>query len=147
VPQALKLASDYYRKGQFEPARHEVDQVLATQPENSQARLLLGLCYFQLGRLPEAVIELEQIYAAQPDDVVVFTLGLAYINLKEFDKAEELIKKHFRPAKTVEAHLLNGTFSIAVKDLPTAIAELSCGCANESAFADGPLDLGLGVSR
>ena len=71
-----------------------------------------------------------------------YTLSMAYIGLRQLDKAERLINKVFRQQNTVEAHLVMGSFYLANGELPKAIEELKTASQDQSAFADGPFPVG-----
>jgi tetratricopeptide (TPR) repeat protein len=99
--------------------------VVAEEPANHQARMLLGLAGYQLGELAEAVVHLELVRKAEPANVTAAsTLALSYIGLRQFGKAEPLIDKVFRPLKTAEARLVVGSFYLATREYPKAIEEL-----------------------
>jgi tetratricopeptide (TPR) repeat protein len=122
----LNLGIAFYKTEEFELALRELSQVAAAQPDNYQARLLLGVCDYQLNKLKEAVVELEAVHNAQPDNVAAaFALGNAYLGLNETEKAEPLVKNVFGQLNSAEAHLIVGSFYLAVKDFPKAIEELN----------------------
>jgi len=122
------LGIAYYKSGRFEPAQRELAQVAASQPTNYWARLMLGLCFFQMNRLADAAIALEPVVEAQPDNATAaYTLSMAYIGLRQLNKAEHLINKVFRQQKTVEAHLVLGSFYLANGETDKAIEELKAG--------------------
>ncbi|NMU84069.1 tetratricopeptide repeat protein, partial [Vibrio parahaemolyticus] len=74
----------------------ELAQVVAAQPQNNQARALLGLCLYQLNRLPEAIRELEAVHRAQPDDLgVAYALAHAYLSNDQIAPATELVERVF----------------------------------------------------
>ncbi|HYG78743.1 MAG TPA: tetratricopeptide repeat protein, partial [Pyrinomonadaceae bacterium] len=122
----LNLGLAYYKTKQFDGAEREATEVVTEQPANRQARLLLGLSRFQQGKLPEAVPELEAVYNAQSEEVgAAYALALAYIELDELDKAQQLVDKVFRPLDTTEAHLVVGSYYLATRQFPEAIRELT----------------------
>ena len=138
----LNLGIAYYKTEEFDAASRELAQVVAAQPANYQAHALLGLCYYQLNKLPEAINELEVVYQAQPDNVAVaYALGTAYINLNQTDKAEPLISQVFSRIDSAEAHLIVGSFYLAVKNFPKAIEELQS-AVTQPAPGDGAFSTG-----
>jgi len=54
-----------------------------------------------------------------------YTLALAYVELRELDKAQQLIDKVFRPLDTTEARLVKGSYYLATRQFPEAIKELT----------------------
>src|SRR5205085_2890175 len=50
-------------------------------------------------------------------------LGTAYLNLNQTDKAEPLVRKVFGQIESAEAHLIVGSFYLALKNFPKAIEE------------------------
>src|SRR6266550_84590 len=122
----LNLGIAFYKTNEFELAQRELSQVAIAQPENYQARLLLGVCDYQLNKLKEAVVELEAVHKAQPDNVAAaYALGNAYLGLNQTEKAEPLVRNVFRQLNSAEAHLIVGSFYLAVKDFPKAIEEFN----------------------
>src|SRR4030095_613062 len=114
-----------FRSGAFEQAQKELSVVAANQPGNYWARLMLGLAFFQLDRPADAITALETGVHAQPTNATAtYTLAMAYIGLRQLDKAETLINKSFRQQNTVEAHLVLGEFHLANGEAPKAIDEL-----------------------
>ena len=122
----LNLGIAYYKTEDYERALREFAQVVSAQPANYQARLLLGLCNYQLNKLNQAVSELEVVYTAQPNNVAAaYALATAYLGLNQTDKAAPLVDKVFRQVEAAEAHLILGSFNLAVKQLPKALEEFA----------------------
>ncbi len=73
-------------------ARYTVDCYLlraeAYRPDDSMVRVIYGLYYLKHGRPGDAVKKLEEARSIAGDDANVhYNLGLAYTDLKEYDKA------------------------------------------------------------
>src|SRR5438552_15989544 len=78
-----------------------------------------------MDRLPDAVGALDPVLEAQPaNTTAAYTRSMAYIGLRQLDKAEHLINKAFRQQNTVEAHLVLGSFHLANGEVSKAIEEL-----------------------
>lgn len=76
------------RQEKFDAARLEAEAALRLQPENARAHHVLGKALFATGDLPNAVKHLEQAAALQPDFDAAYTLGVAYLKVKETGKAQ-----------------------------------------------------------
>jgi predicted Zn-dependent protease len=83
--------------------------VLAAQPANRDALLLLADCHLRLGEDARAVDVLVPAAAASPDDkAVAYLLGTAYLNLDKTREARVLMDRVFRD-ESPEAHVLLGS--------------------------------------
>ena len=126
VATRFNLGLAYYKTEDFEMASRELAEVIGTQPENYRARLLLGLSYYQINKLPEAVAQLESVYKAEPQNVAAaYALGTAYISMNQTEKAEPLVSKVFSQIESAEAHLIVGSFYLAMKQSAKALEELN----------------------
>src|SRR5205085_3990339 len=120
----------YYKTDDPDSAARELSKVVAAQPENQQARLLLGLSLYQLDLVNDAVSELQAVYRAQPDNLAAaYALGSAYISLGRTDEAGELIGKVLSGVDSAEAHLIIRSLHLAHKEMNPAIEELNADTA------------------
>jgi tetratricopeptide (TPR) repeat protein len=120
------LGAAFFQAQQFDKAIQELMQVVEKQPINLQARQLLALSYLRLNKLAEGIAQLENILASQPENLgAAYTLGSAYITNHQLDKVEALIEKFFDRLDSAEAHLIKGSYRVAVADYPKAVEELS----------------------
>lgn len=122
----FNLGVAHFKVEDFTAAQNELSKVVLAQPDNNQARLLLGLCFLQLGKLSEATVNLERVYKAEPDNIAAaYALGSTYISADRVESAKVLVDKVFRRLDSAEGHLIVGALSIAAKDFPKGITELS----------------------
>ena len=86
-------ANQYAQKHDYEKAAKEYQKVLAANPNDQKANLLLGLTYANTGELDEAVrytlaaLQLEKSYTG------FHNLGLIYANKREYMKAVDAYKQ------------------------------------------------------
>jgi membrane protease YdiL (CAAX protease family) len=69
-------------------------QALSVEPNNANALLKLGACYYHLHAYREAVVPLEKYVAAKPKDFYGFYyLGHSHFELRQFDQAARALQK------------------------------------------------------
>ena len=108
APLNPQLAKGYraWREGNLEEAKEALIRSLRTDPDQPEARSVLGLIYFTSGRMDLALEENLQALALAPDDVRVHNnLALMYLNIGRPEEAlrharvmEELSPEPARPA-------------------------------------------------
>ena len=95
-----------------------------SQPENLQARQLLGVCLFQTDKLAEAIKELEIVYKAQPENIAAaYVLGTAYLQNEQVELGRVLIDKVFKYLPAAEGHLILGAFNAVTRNHAGAVEE------------------------
>jgi tetratricopeptide (TPR) repeat protein len=86
-------------EGDYRAALVHVNKALALEPDNLYAKALEGICSLQLGDAASAVETLEAVRAADTDGSHATTthydyyLGLAYRELRAFDKAIDALRR------------------------------------------------------
>jgi len=128
VAELLGLA--YYHAN--DPA-HAIDTLTAAvgqlepgSPERREAVQVLGLSHYLVGHLAEAIPYLEEIRPFVPDDVkLAYTLGMAYAQTRQTDKARESFARTFHlPPTSAAAHLIAGQMMNRLELEDLAEAEL-----------------------
>jgi len=108
IPQApsLSLALQYHQSGQLDAAAEIYREVLADEPQNADARHLLGLVALQSGNYELAADQILRAIRLK-SGVAVFhsNLGVAYQSLKKLDEAVACFRRAINLAPNhVEAH-------------------------------------------
>ena len=90
-PQSLKdRAQTFYEQGKFVEAAQTLERHLAENPEDFQARLLIGLCHQQAGNPLAAAAAYQQAVDRRPNDSVArFRLAQAQYFAGKFTEAEK----------------------------------------------------------
>lgn len=84
---ALETLQDFSRA--IEP----LEKAVAARPDDTVARLDLGVSYLGVNRFQDGMTELEKVLAADPNNIVaMFQLALAYHQLEKNDKADEWLR-------------------------------------------------------
>jgi tetratricopeptide (TPR) repeat protein len=120
----LGQAVALYESKKYREAEAALREVLAEQPDNSRARHTLGLVLMELENHGEAANELQKAVEAGPaTDAMQVDLARAYVELKEWDKAEAAL----RAAEAIKSdnpdiHYYRGRVAAARKDYAAAVA-------------------------
>jgi tetratricopeptide (TPR) repeat protein len=122
----LNIGLVHYRQGDYKSAIPAFESVLNQQPDSSQARRLLGLCYLFVERYPDAATELEPLWPASNTDVsYLYSLAVAAGNAGRHDLESRAAGQLASVGKDSPfVHLLLGKAYIAHEDYPNALAEL-----------------------
>src|SRR5690606_21125808 len=102
-----------------------LEQVVAAQPDNAAAALLLGDALLQQGEFQRAVDLLEPREAQFPDDLgFAYVLGTALVRAGHRDRGQVYIDRIFKEGESAEARLLMGIALLQSRDYQAAITEL-----------------------
>ncbi len=127
------VADELYRRGEFEAAIKEFNQVLQRKPAHFWAQYLNALCLLQLHRPAEARAQLSACLAQRSDFVWLYLLrGFAQSELQAFDAAEADFQSALQlPLDEYSRYVLfvnrgvarvqQGRFELAIADLKKAI--------------------------
>jgi tetratricopeptide (TPR) repeat protein len=118
----FNLAMAYYKTARILSASKELEAVVAEQPENRNALLLLADCELRLGEFKK-VIELLTPIESADNRAVDYMLGLALINDKQLDKGQERIERILRNGDSAEAHVMMGTTHLTITEYEKALKE------------------------
>ena len=77
----LEDALEWLQKGDGQAALIQLRNAIKEDPENYQARLLLGRLYLEIGNVPAGRKELELAHAASPSDESEMFLGRAQLEV------------------------------------------------------------------
>ena len=87
----------------------EAQEGLKTDPQSARGHHVLGKLYFMQGDYKAAIAELEQSVVLKPNYDVGFTLGVAYLNVKDLTKARLLFDEMLTAmGNSPQAHALFG---------------------------------------
>jgi len=90
---AFGLAKLYYEQNKLEPALDLIRKALQKNSKSPAYYNLQGVILNQMHRYAEALPCFQAALQYSPDDVyVIINLGIAYINIKEFAKAREVLE-------------------------------------------------------
>jgi tetratricopeptide (TPR) repeat protein len=144
------LALALYKSGRTGDAAAEFERVLAADPGNKPAALLLADSLLNMGRY-QPVIDLLTPRAAEfgEDLAYAYVLGTALLQVGDTERGQVLIDRIFRNGESAEAHLLMGMAHVAKRDFVAAHEELTKAMAINSDLpslqaAYGRVQLGMG---
>jgi tetratricopeptide (TPR) repeat protein len=121
----FNLAAGYYKTARLVSASKELEAVVAAQPEDKNAVLLLADCNLRMGEFKRVVELLTPVETAEPDNrAVAYMLGMALINDKQLDRGQERIERILRNGDSAEAHVLMGTTCLTGAEYDKALNEL-----------------------
>jgi len=139
----FNLGITYLQAGQNENARRTLAEVVHTQKQNLLARHYLGVSLLKLDRIAEGTAELEAVVNADSKDAgAMDTLCSAYIEERQLGKAQQLIEGYLSHQDTAEAHLVEGSYYMAVQDYRQAVLQFRRSQALNAALPDLELQLG-----
>lgn len=90
----IGLGIVYLRTGQYARGIELMQRILDINPTNPEAKHLLGKLFYMQGRFQAAARELWDAYSAAPDDTgVAYTLALAYLEMRETERARQIFRE------------------------------------------------------
>lgn len=112
-------------RGEFAKAAEFYEEALKSNPGDSAARHLLGICQLQLGRLPEGIASLERVVRENPRNrQALYTLVSTYVASSMLEEAQKKIEKELKADRSAEASYMRGSFLMASGDYEGAIRQL-----------------------
>ncbi|MFH0954311.1 MAG: tetratricopeptide repeat protein [Verrucomicrobiota bacterium] len=129
----VRLANDYLRAREFDPAEAHARKALEVVPNMNQALRLLGVIYTQRGQFDQAIATLERALKSNLFSAETYNnLAAAYMQKGMFDKAEELLQTSLQISPDYHIACLNlglvyiakGQYEAAADSLERAIARV-----------------------
>ncbi|MDQ6676039.1 MAG: tetratricopeptide repeat protein [Acidobacteriota bacterium] len=122
----LNLALALYKTAQIGRAAEEIEKVMAVQPGNQQALLLLADCYLREGENKKVIELLTHFQGARADDLSVpYLLGTALIRDNQVGRGQVIIERILKQGDTAEARLLLGMTKMQGNDYAGAREDLA----------------------
>ena len=105
----LNLALALYKAWEIGEAAQELEKVVAGQPDNKNARLLLADCHLRMGQFKKVVETLAVLEPTAADDhAVAYLMGMALILDEQPARGQVLIDLILRAGDSAQARLLMG---------------------------------------
>ncbi len=102
----IRLATEYFKTAQFTESLTQAEEAIRKDPNNIEARLLLGGLYLSLKLFPKAITQYEYILKVQPNNVEApVYLGAAYTEIKQYDKAVKFFDSLIKNEDYATPHL------------------------------------------
>jgi tetratricopeptide (TPR) repeat protein len=121
---SFNLGLAYHKSAQFLEAAKELASVLAVQPDNKNAALVLADCHLQLGENKKVIELLEPFQAPHTDDPgLLYLLGTALVRDNQLSKGEALVDHILRQGDSAEAHILMANARLIRLDFEGATRE------------------------
>lgn len=89
------LARAYYRQGRLRETREALEQVIRLAPDLYKGYQFLGALYVLDGNYEEAARNLEISISIYPTDEALSNLGVAYFNMRDFDRCIQTFNDAF----------------------------------------------------
>src|SRR3954464_12918708 len=83
---------ELYRQGKYAEAQSELSKAVGTNPDDAQAQRFLGLALVEQHKAGEAQEHLVKAKELKPDGDSKLALARLYIEQKDLDKAEDIMK-------------------------------------------------------
>lgn len=139
----FNLGITYLQAGQDENARRILADLVRGQSGNFLARHYLGVSLLKLGRIQEGAAELEVVARSHPEDGdATCTLASVYIKEAQLAKAHQLIEGLISQQDTAAAHLVAGSYQMAVQNYRQAVIEFRRAQQLNPALPELALNLG-----
>lgn len=105
----IRLAKEYLKLGQFNNSIGLIKEVIAKNPKNSDAKLLLAGLYTSTRNYPAAIENYEEVIRLDnsKNKEVPLYLAAVYSEMKEFDKAVKLFESLIKNPNYANKHLLH----------------------------------------
>lgn len=89
----FERASQLVELGRYQEAEKYVLDILAAEPENTQALIMLAICKSNLKQADQAISIIRQVLAKSPDDeYVLYLYALFLLEKEEYKESEKFIK-------------------------------------------------------
>lgn len=119
------LAQTYEKAGNIAEAKRILTQVVQAHPDRISDLLILGELYIQSNDNQQALALLQRGETLKPSSHTELLMAMAYMRLKEMDKARELLDRaRKRDPRNVEIFRAVANFQREERDYPAAIATL-----------------------
>jgi len=120
----VEAAIAWFRRGDINKAKAQIDAVLAKQPDNARAHNVLGRIYLFEGNPQASIKELNAAVAQQADFETVYFLAISYLKAKKASEAAELFSKlQATTGDSAALHVLFGRAYIVTHFPEPAVAE------------------------
>jgi tetratricopeptide (TPR) repeat protein len=125
LPVRVNLALAYYKTAQIPIAAEHLATVVARQPSNRQAVILLADCQLQMGEDKKVIALLAPLEKETPDDKsIIYMLGTAYIRNKQPERGQLLVNRILKDGDSAEARVLLGTTKMNAQEFAEALVDL-----------------------
>jgi tetratricopeptide (TPR) repeat protein len=121
----ILLADLYTLAGEDDLSLKEYEEILKARPQNQRARLILSTILIRKQRFKEALPQLDILISQNPDLVIAYYYrGRIYLELKEYDKAEEAYKDALDRNESLEPALFDLGTLYQMSDRPLKAVEI-----------------------
>ena len=121
----FNLGLALYKSARIPEAEEELARVVAVQPGQKSAVLLLADCQLKQGEDKKAVELLAPFESSWADDrPYAYLYGSALVRTEQVEKGQVYIDHILRDGDSAEARVLMGAAHLAAKDYPSALQEL-----------------------
>ncbi|MEJ7617812.1 MAG: tetratricopeptide repeat protein, partial [Pyrinomonadaceae bacterium] len=122
----FNLAVAFYKSAMIAEAAQELARVVAAQPQNTNAVLLLADCHLRMGENGKVISALAPLETNLPDHrALAYLLGSALIRDQRVNEGQRMIDRILRDGESAEAHLLLGTAQLLARDFAGAIKDFA----------------------
>lgn len=137
----LSLARLHLRRSELEPCQTQCRKIIAADPKNSSAAIMLSDVLFREGDADSAVAPLQELVNAQPNDYVALEKMIVLLRrsgkLSEVPKYFEAAEANDRRSKThAGLRYCRGLYSRYTNDIAAAIKEFNLARTDETWGAD-----------
>ena len=120
----FNLGAAYYKSAQINDAAALLARVLAAQPDNRNAAVLLADCHLRMGE-NKKVTDLLSPFSHKDDRALLYLLGTALIRDNQAEKGQALVDEILREGDSAEARLMLGTARMMGRDYRGALEEFA----------------------
>jgi len=120
----FNLALALYKTAHFSEAAGELAQVIAGQPDNKNAILVVADCHLRMGEFKKVIDLLTPLdVGGNADRTVAYLLGTALINDNQVEKGQVYINRILGENDSAEGHVMMGAAHLMAREYKEAIAE------------------------
>jgi tetratricopeptide (TPR) repeat protein len=121
----FNLALALYKSGRVPEAGEELERVVAIQPENRNATLLLAECRLRLNQNQQVIDLLTPLEEGFGEDrTFAYLLGTALLREGDLERGQVLIDRVLSGGDSAEMRVLMGTAHLEAEDFRSAVQEL-----------------------
>lgn len=145
----LNIGLAEYRKGDYAAAIPEFESVVRDQPESTQARRLLGLCYLFVERYKDAAAALEPLWPSANNDLTyLYSLAVAAGNTGQQAVEDRAVARLMEIGKDSPVlHLLRGKAYLAHEQFDLALQEFQAAAQQDPRLPLVHYNLGVVLRR
>ena len=94
IEEGINLARKYWRDGSYSLAKDKINKILASDPQNIEALIIMGVLHHEQGQLDEAIEWYQKTFEIDANSIpALHNVADAYREKREYNRALDYIEK------------------------------------------------------